>query len=123
MLADVGCWSQDLRLADVVVFNIDHLQEIANVFVLVYDLTDRADEVDDRLRHPVPRGGFPAKDGNTGRQLFALFGAHGFDGEIAVDDSKDVQLLSLVLVYPLDLDVEESFRVHADSSRLLDVLC
>ena len=122
VLADVGCRSQNLRLADVVVFNIDHFQEIADVFVLVHDLTDCADEVDDRLCHPVARGGFPAKDGNTRRQLFALFGAHGFDGEIAVDDSEYVQLLSLVLVYPFDLDVEESLGVHADSGRLLDVL-
>ena len=39
-----------------------------------------------------------------------------------MNDTEDVQLLSLVFVYPLDLNVEECFGVDANACRIHDVL-
>ena len=39
-----------------------------------------------------------------------------------MDDTQNVELLSFVLVYTLDLNVEERMRVNADTSRLFDML-
>ncbi len=40
-----------------------------------------------------------------------------------MDDAEDIKLLSLVLVYTLDLDIEERVGVDTNTSGLFDVLC
>ena len=62
MLADVASRADDLRLADVVVLQEDDLEGIANVFVVVDDVADLVDEMDHRLRHPVPRRSLTTED-------------------------------------------------------------
>ena len=39
-----------------------------------------------------------------------------------MNDTKDIQLLSLVFVYAFDLNIKERFRVYADACRVHDVL-
>ena len=39
-----------------------------------------------------------------------------------MNDAEDVQLLSLVLMYALDLDIEECFGIDANARRVHDVL-
>lgn len=92
-----------------------------NLVVGVDDDPDGVDEVDDLLGHPVARRRLAAKDGHA-RLPLALLGAHGLVAHVAVDDTKDVELLPLVIVYPLDLHVEEGRRVDRDARRCLDVL-
>jgi hypothetical protein len=79
--------------------------------------------MDDGLGHPVAGCSFATKDGYPRCKLLALVGAHSFDFKIAVDDTQDVHLLTLVLVYALYLDIEQCFRVDFDAGSLHDVLC
>lgn len=53
VLADVGGWHDNLTLADIVVFDKDDLEEIANVRIIVYNFTNFVHKVNDCLRHPV----------------------------------------------------------------------
>ena len=43
VLADVGGWNDDFGFADIVVFNVDDLEKITNVFVVVDDFANTAD--------------------------------------------------------------------------------
>ena len=122
MLADVGGWDDDFCFADVIVFNVDDLEKIADVLIIVDDFTNTADQVDDSLCHPVAWGSFASENGYAWLELFTLFRAHGLDGEIAVDDAEYVELLTLVLMYTLDLDVKERFRIDIYACGVLDVL-
>ena len=122
VLADVGGWDDDFCFADIVVFNIDDLEKITNVFIVIDDLANTADQVDDSLCHPVAWGGFASENGHAWLELLTLCRAHGLDGEIAVDDAEYVELLTLVLMYTLDLDVKERFRIDGDACGVLDVL-
>jgi hypothetical protein len=49
-----------------------------------------------------------------------LLRSHLLEGEVAVDDTKDVHLLTLVLVDTLDLNVEESVGIDGDTGGVLD---
>ena len=62
MLADVGGWDDDLGFADVVVFDVDDLEEIANVLVVVDDFANTVDQVDDCLCHPVAWSSFATEN-------------------------------------------------------------
>lgn len=77
--------------------------------------------MDDGLGHPVAGGGLSAKDGHARGVLLALFGGERLDGDVSVDDPENVHLLALVLVYALDLDIEECVGVDDDASRILDM--
>ena len=123
MLTNVRGRGDDLGLADVVVLNVNDLQQITNIFVVVDDFANAADKMNDSLGHPVAWSGFASEDRYSWCKFLALLRAHRLDGKIAVEDTKDVQLLSLVLMYTLDLDVEQRFRVDADAGGIFDVLC
>ena len=122
MLADVGGWDDDFCFADVVVFNVDDLEEVANVFIMVDDFANTADQMDDGLCHPVAWGSFATENRHAWLELLTLFRAHGLNREIAVDDAKDVELLTLVFMYTLDLNVKQRFRADGDACGVLDVL-
>ena len=122
VLADVRSGGYDFRLADVVVFDVNDLQEVTDVLVIVDDFANAADQVDDRLSHPVAWSRLAAEDRHARCEFLTLFGAHCLDRQISVNDAEDVQLLPLVLVYALDLDVEECFGVDANARRVYDVL-
>ena len=96
MLADVRGWADDLGLADVVVLQVDDLEQVTYVFVIIDDLADAVYKVDDGLGHPVAWRRLAAEDGHARRQLLALVGVHGLDGQVPVDDTKDIELLPLV---------------------------
>jgi hypothetical protein len=121
VLADVAGGADDLSLADIVVFQENDLQQVTNVLVAVDHFPDLVDEVNDRLRHPVSRSSLAAEYRHTGRELLPLFRGRLLDFEVAVDDTKDVELLALVLVHTLDLYIEESGRVDRNLVVLLDV--
>lgn len=78
--------------------------------------------MDNSLRHPVARSSLATEDGDTWSKLLPLLWGHLLDGEVSVNDSEDVELLSLVFMYTLDLNVEERLGVDADTSSLQDVL-
>ena len=122
VLADVRGRGDDLGLAHIVVFNIDDLQEITDVFIIIDDLANAADKVNDSLSHPVAWSGLASKDRHARCKFLTLFGAHCLDRQVSVNDTKDVQLLALVFVYALDLDIEEGFGVDAYTCRTCNVL-
>lgn len=122
VLADVGSRADDLGLADIVVFQKDNLEEISNVRIGVHDLSNLADQVDDGLRHPVAGSSLASENRDTRLELLTLLWRHLLDGKVAVNNTEDVQLLTLVLVYTLDLHIKECFRVDTDSLSILDVL-
>ena len=122
MLADIACRRDDLGFADVVILNINNLEQIPNIGVFVDHLAYAAHEMYDRLRHPISRCCFPAKDGNPRSELLAIFRTHGFNTQVSMDYAKNIQLLALVLVYALNLNIEEGLRVDSHSGCIQDVL-
>lgn len=103
------------------IFDEDHLEKIANIRVIVDHITDFVDQMNHALRHPVPRSTLPTNDRNTRSELLPLFRAHLLNVQVAVDDTEDVELLTLVFMHTLDLDVEEGSRVDADACGVLDI--
>jgi hypothetical protein len=99
----------------------DDLERIADILVVVHHLANLVDEVDDGLGHPVSGRSLSAEDRHTRHNLLPVLGRHCFDLEVAVDDTKDVELLTLVLVDTLDLHVKERFRVDCNTLVLFDV--
>src|ERR1700712_1145576 len=122
MLTYVASWNDHFRFRDIVVLQKDDFQEVANILVLVDDGTNVVDEMDDSFRHPVSRSGFATKDRHSGCELLTLFRRHFLDRQISVNDTENVHLLALILVYTLDLDVEQSSRIHCHTSGCLDML-
>ena len=122
VLADIRGRGDDLGLTNIVVFDVDDLQQVTDVFVIVHDLANAANKVDDSLGHPVAWSGLASEDRHTWCKFLTLFGAHCLDRQVSVDDTKDVQLLSLVLMYALDLNIEECFRVDANASGVHNML-
>jgi hypothetical protein len=108
VLGNVACRDDNLSLADVVVLEEYHLQEVANFSIVVDDLADLVDQVDDCLGHPVARCCFTTENADTRLNLLALLCGHVLQLEVAVDHTKDVQLLTLVLVNSLHLNVEQA---------------
>lgn len=123
MLADVTCRADNLSFTDIIVLQEDDLQQVADIRILVDHLTNLVDEVDHGLRHPVSRCGLASKDGDAWSELLLLLGRHLLDLKVAVDYTKDIQLLTLVLVNALDLHIEKCSGVDGDAVVLLDVLC
>ena len=122
MLADVGSGDDHLGLADVVVLEEDDLEEITNILVVVDNGADSVDQVNDLLSHPVARGSLATEDGDSGLELLPLLRRGSLESKIAVDDTEDVHLLTLVLVDTLDLNVKEGRGVDIDTGGLLDML-
>lgn len=119
MLADVRSRANDLSLADIVVLEIDDLKQITDIFVAVYNLADLVDEMNDCFGHPISRSRFATEDGDTRSQLLLFFWRHGFDCEVPMDDTENVQLLPLVFVNTLHLNIKEGGRVDADVEGVL----
>lgn len=122
MLANVRRRANNLGLADIVVLEENHLEKVANVRVVVHHRADGIHQVNDLLRHPVAGRRFAAKDGHARLLLLAFLQGHRLELQVAVDDAKDVELLSLVLVNSLHLNVKERRRVHVNARGRLDQL-
>lgn len=120
VLAEVRGGDDDLGLANIVILDEDNLEEVTDLLVLVDDGSDVVDEVDNLLSHPVARCSLSTKDGNAGLLLLSLFGRHGLEAKVSVNNTKNVELLALVFVNPLHLNIEESRRVDGDAIRGLD---
>lgn len=123
VLADIAGRADDLCLADIVVGQVNDLEGVANILVIVDNLANLVDKVDDCLGHPITRSSLAAKNRHTRRQLLALFRGHGFDLQIAVNDTENVQLLTLVLVNTLDLNIKQRGWVDLYTIVLQNVLC
>src|SRR5215471_11262966 len=78
------------------------------------------DETDDRLGRDVGRSGLAGEDHGTRWHVPSWIGQERL---IARDDMQSVQQLALVLVYTLDLDIEQARRVDGDAEIAPDALC
>lgn len=119
MLTDITGWTNDLSLADVVVFQEDNLQKVANVLIGVDHSADLVDEMDDSLGHPVSWSCFATEDADSRLDLLSLRRRHIFKLEVSVDNAEYVELLPLVLVDTLDLDIEQAGWVHLERKAKL----
>lgn len=122
VLAEVIGRDDHLSLANVVVLEEDNLELVTNVLVLVYHGADAVDEVDNLLSHPVTRRSLATENGNTRQLLLALLRGHGLQSKVAMNDTKDVHLLTLVLVDTLHLHIEERIRADSDTGGALNVV-
>lgn len=139
MLADVRGRDDNLSFADIVILNEDNFEKVADILINVYYLTNCCDETDDGFclgcvslklissgvrnkYHPVARSCFATENRRSGYLFLKFFRFHLLESQVAVNDTKDVHLLTLILVYSLDLDVEQRMRVDCDLSRILDIL-
>ena len=117
LLGEVGAGGDDFHGRDAVVGQKGHLQEIADVGILVDHLGDIAAQLDDALGHGVARGGLTADEHAA---LGPIGGVAGLDAVVEVDDVEDIEQLALVLVDALDLDVEEGIDIEADAAFFFD---
>lgn len=122
MLAEIRRGANDLSFAHVVVGNENDLEQIANILIVVHNRTHTVDEMNDLLRHPVSRGGLASEDGDARLLLLPLLWLHSLESQVAMDDTKDVELLALVLVDTLDLHIKEGSRVDSHTGGRLDEL-
>ena len=74
-----------------------------------------------QLGHIVPWCGLACKKYNPRVDLLALRRGHALDRQIAMDDTKDIHRLALVLVDTLDLDIEHGLGVDSNAEGGLDV--
>ena len=61
VLADVRGRGDDFGLADVVIFNVDDLQKVADVLVVVDDFANAANKVNNGFSHPVAWSGLASE--------------------------------------------------------------
>ena len=122
MFRDIAGGSDNLGLANVVVCEEDDLEQVADIRVVVHDVSNLVDEMNDGLGHPVSWRSLSTEDGDSRSELLPLLWGHGLNLEIPVDDTENVELLTLVLVNTLYLYVEQSRRVDGDVVVLFDVL-
>src|SRR5438552_3512561 len=122
MLTDIARRTNDFSFADIVVLEEDNLEKVANILICVYDSPNTVDEMNDCLCHPVSRSSFATENGHSWSKFLSLLRTHCLDCQPSVNDPEYVELLALILVYPLDLDVEKSRRVDCHTGGVLDVL-
>jgi hypothetical protein len=122
VLTDIRGRCDDLTLGNVVVLDEDDLQGITNLRVIVDNSANLVDKVNNALGHPVTRSSLATEDRNSRLHLLSLLWRHSLQSEITVDDTEDVELLTLVLVNTLDLNVKQGCRVDFYAGSLLDVV-
>uniref|UniRef100_A0A1Y1L8Q7 Uncharacterized protein n=1 Tax=Photinus pyralis TaxID=7054 RepID=A0A1Y1L8Q7_PHOPY len=122
MFANVRSRANHFRLAHVIILQENNLEQVTNILVLIHHRADRVDQVDNLLGHPISRRSFTAKDTHARQLLLTLVGRHGLEAQILMNNAKDVQLLTLILVDTLDLHVKQGGRVDNNASSVLDVL-
>ena len=118
LLGDVAGGDELLRPGDVVVLHHVHLHPGAHVGVVGNQILQAQDEVDDVLGDGVGRGRLGSKqqgDGPRGP-------VPRLDLPVLPDDVQGVHLLALVLVQPLDLDVEDGILLQRHTLPLLEGL-
>ncbi len=120
LLRQIGGWHDHFREGDAIVLEEDDLQLVADVRVVVHLVGDVVEQLDDLLGHVVPGGGLAADHDRPGHDGLVL--RVGLDAVVQRHDVKDVQQLTLVLVDPLYLDVEERSRIHLDSGLLCQIV-
>lgn len=79
--------------------------------------------MDDCLRHPITWSSLASEDDHSRGYFLSFFGAHRFDCKIAMNNAKNIQLLSFIFVYSLDLDIEKCFGVDFDTGGIQNMLC
>lgn len=122
MFAEVRSRADNFGLAHVVVGNEDDLEKVTNVLVIVHNCPNAVDQVNDLLRHPVPWSSLATENGDARELLLPLLGLHGLEGQVTVNDAKDVELLTLVLVDTLDLNIKQGSWVYRNAVCGLDKL-
>lgn len=122
MLTNIAGRHDNLSLRDVIVFQENDLEKITDILILVDYSTHAVDQMNDSLSHPITRCSLSTKDRNTRCKLLALLWSHCLDGQVPMDNTKDVHLLALVFMYTLYLDIKESRWVDSDLGGCLDVL-
>lgn len=144
MFAQIGSRAKEFSFADIIVFNKDDLEQITDIRILVDNLSNGRDETDDGFSlpsllashviyisgedtsvdtyHPVSRSSLATKDGDTLNLNCLLCLGHLLQGEVSADNTKDVHLLAFILMDSLDLNIEQSRRIHNDPGCLFDVL-
>ena len=95
------------------------LQEPVDVGVVVDRLADGVDQLDDPLGHEVAGCRLAAEDERARRDLQARV---LLQPVVQRDDVQHVEVLALVLVDPLDLNVEQPVGVQFDAGGGVDVL-
>lgn len=76
MLTDIVGWNDHLGLRHIVVLQEDDLKCIADILVIVDNVTDTVDEMDNCLCHPVSWCSLSTEDRYTWCQLLALLWSH-----------------------------------------------
>lgn len=107
MLREFTGRDEDLRDADVVVRNHDNLEQVSDFRVIVDGRCNVCDQFHNSLGLPISRKSFPSEHDHSGYILGSPFlGSHLFHLLVPVDDTHDVEQLSLVLMDALHLMVQ-----------------
>ena len=107
-----------LAQGDAVLFQIDHAQLVAHGGIIVDQVAQLADHPDHLLGHVVAGGSLCAEDIGLGDEVGVgvLLQIQVLSGDV-----QGVQVLTLVLVHPLDLAVEDGVGVDDLAGALLQI--
>jgi len=111
VLGEIRCRDDFFSKRDAVVGDEDDLEQVADDRISIDDIGNSVDETDDELCSLISSSSLTGKDADLGDDSLALFRRHLADCEVTVDDTEDVEELTLVFVDTLDLDIKESLGV------------
>lgn len=121
MLRHLGSWNNDLSAGHIVVWQENDLQQVSDLVVAVDSLGNRGDQFDDGLGVVVTWSSLSTNANDSWHEsVFSLVGRGVQNGEVSVDNVKDVHKLSLVLVNSLDLNVKHGVDWNIVSSLGFD---
>jgi hypothetical protein len=107
VLTEFSGRDNDLCVGDVIVGEEDYFEQTFCLAVVVDNCSYLVDQFDDMFGSDIGRCSLSCKHDCSGYYLFAIFGVHFLDGEVAVYNVEDVHELPFVFVYPFHVYIEE----------------
>ena len=108
-----------LSRGDIVVLYKNHLEQRGNLRIVVYQVSNRVDELDNRLGANITRCGLCTKDDSA---CWDISKAIFLNTEVKVQNVERVHELALVLVEALNLHVKDGFWINLNALALEDPL-
>jgi len=121
MLRKLRSWNDDLSGRNVVVWQEDDLEKVANLVIVVDLVADGSDQLDDGLGIVVTWSSLATNSYDSWDELVSSLILWSVkNGKISVNDVQNVHELSLILMYSLNLNIIKSIKWYIKSSVFLD---
>lgn len=121
MLRKLSCWNDDLSGGNIIIRQEHNLKKIADIRIAVDNSADSIDKLNDNLGCIVSRGSLSSNHNDARNELVGSLLLYGLlDLHVAMNGEQDVQELSLVLMYTLNLNIKERIYWNIDASGFLN---